>query len=246
LHGSGFVGATHPTWRALAGLLFSQHRGLFATAPLMAVGLCALPFCFRALPRSLFVTVCASVLYFFLIVSSSSVWFGGWSYGPRLLLPIFGLLALPAAVALDRIPSAAAAILGRTAAILGIALNHAVSVTFPELPENFTRPLADSVLPLLRAGLTAPNLGCKLATAPLLQWLPLGLLIAATLVFVALRGVSLQAAAVSLLCAACAFAALASVSPSITARQHARWLAQARGWHAAETRCKTPDSTLRR
>jgi hypothetical protein len=244
LHGNGLVGATHPSWRALVGLLFSQHRGLLLTAPLLGLGLCALPASFRLLPRALFVTMCAGVSYFLLIVASSSVWFGGWSYGPRLLLPIAGLLALAAAYALDAWHSDVVQVLGRAAAISGIVLNQAVAATFPELPETFTRPLADSVLPLLEAGLTAPNLGCKFALAAPLQWLPLGVVLALTLGFVAFRGLASKPALLSLACAGCLIAALASASPSIGSSEQTRWLGQVRAWHAGETRCAEPHAAV--
>ena len=38
MHGFGLAGATYPSLEALGGLSFSLHRGLFTTAPLLALG----------------------------------------------------------------------------------------------------------------------------------------------------------------------------------------------------------------
>jgi hypothetical protein len=252
LHGFGFAGATRPTVAVLRAMLESQHRGLLATAPFLAFGLAALPFVFRRLGAALWSAALLATTYFVLIVSSSSVWYGGWSFGLRLLIPVFGLLAIAAAAGFDavaRIPGAQTVV--RAAALFSVLYHQLVNVTFPELPREFERPLADSVLPLLREGLVAPNLGCKLIGLTAESLLPLGLALAiviacivwpdskdvlpARVVKIHWRG--LQAAATVI--AACLVLAIYwRAEPSRPAHERQRWMKMAQGWRAGETSCR--------
>jgi hypothetical protein len=237
LHGAGYLGATYPHPRALWGLLFSLHRGLFPSAPLLGCGLIALVPGWRWLPRGLWFCALLSLAYLLLIVASSSVWFGGWSYGPRLLVPGFGYLAIAAAYGLDRLKAMHWQVLGRTAVLLGMVVNVFVSATFPELPEVFLKPLPDSVLPLMEAGLVAPNLACKLSPLGWLNLLPVCALLAIGAGFVAIRGLNLKCALLSAALAGAVMLAMGVASPSIPAPEQQRWLRQVQAWRGVETRC---------
>jgi hypothetical protein len=240
LHGEGLVGATYPHWGALVGLLIAQHRGLFVTAPFVGLGFVGLAFGKRLMPRALWITSCCSVAYFVLIVASSSVWYGGWSFGPRLLLPVTGLLALAAAFAMEAWQSNPFAQgVFRAAAVVGVLYQQAVHATFPELPPEFTRPLPDAVLPLLRVGAAAPNLACKLLPLGPGNWIPLAGLVACTVAVLLRRGLVGRPRVCwgSLIAALSVFGLLAVLPPSIDARQQRRWLLQVRAWRAEEQRC---------
>jgi hypothetical protein len=244
LHGEGYLGATYPHPRALLGLLFSLHRGLFPTAPLLGLGLLALLPGWRFMPRTLWLTSVLSVAYLLLIVASSSVWFGGWSYGPRLLVPGFGMLAIAAGFGLDRLTATSWQVLGRTAVLFGMLINVSVAATFPELPEVFLKPLPDSILPLLEAGFVAPNLACKLSALGWPNLLPLCTLLAIAAGFVAFRGIGLKPALLSLALAGGALLGMGGAAPSISPLEQQRWLRQVQAWHSAENRCvSAPTST---
>jgi hypothetical protein len=252
LHGFGLAGATRPTLEVLHAMLTSDHRGLLTTAPFLAFGFVALPILFRRLGAVLWSVALLGTAYFVLIVSSSSVWYGGWSFGLRLLVPVFGLLAIGAAAGFDavaRIPGAQTVV--RAAALFSVLYHQLVNVTFAELPPEFEQPLADSVLPMLRAGLVAPNLGCKLIGLTAESLLPLGLALAivvgcivwpdskdvlpARVVKVHWRG--LQAAA-TVIAACLALSVYWRAEPSRPERERVRWVKMAYGWSAGETSCR--------
>ena len=244
LHGYGLAGATHPHWGALVGLLFSQHRGVVFSAPLPALGLLALLTGYRSLPRALWITFSVSVAYFVLIVASSSVWYGGWGFGPRLLIPVFGPLAIAAACLLDALRGQAfVQVLARAAVVFGVIYQDVLNITFSELPPEFTRPLVDSALPLLHVGLAAPNLACKLVALGPGNWWTLAPLLGCTVAIVVGLGSGMRArtgwlaSASALALAAAVFMTLAAASPSGGAGAPERWLRQVRVWQSGEQRC---------
>jgi hypothetical protein len=241
LHGEGLVGATHPHWKALTGLLLSEHRGLLVTAPLLGLGLLALAFGTRVMPRALWFTLTLGVAYFVLIVASSSVWYGGWSFGPRLLIPVMGLLAVAVALFMDAWRThAIVQTLCRASAAIGVLYQHAVHATFPELPPSFARPLPDSALPLFRAGLAAPNLACKLVGLGPHNWAPLAVPVAVSIAILVCRGLAGRRLVTwaSLVTAAAVIALLAAAQPSISRSEQQQWLRQVRVWQSTEQRCR--------
>jgi hypothetical protein len=252
LHGFGLAGATWPTIDVLHLMLTSDHRGLLTTAPFLAFGLIALPLSLRRLGAALWIAALLGVAYFVLIVSSSSVWYGGWSFGLRLLIPVFGLLAIGAAVGFDaiaRIPGAQTLV--RATALFSVLYHQLVNVTFPELPPEFERPLADAVVPMLRSGLVAPNLGCKLIGLTAESLLPLCLALAVVVGCIAwpdpkdllparvvkVHWRALQAA-VTVIAACLALSVVWRAEPSRPERERVRWVKMAQGWSATETRCR--------
>jgi hypothetical protein len=85
-------------WRRLYGLLFSPSRGLFVFSPLTLVPLYLTIRYWKILPDRRLATLALVIIGMHLVmVSSWVVWWGGASYGPRLLLevvPWFVLLAI--------------------------------------------------------------------------------------------------------------------------------------------------------
>jgi hypothetical protein len=241
LHGEGLMGATHPSWSTMLGLLLSQHRGLLVCSPLLGLGLFGLLLGPRFMPRSLWITSAACVTYFVLIVASSSVWFGGWSFGPRLLVPIMGILALVAARTLDAWrANPGVQLLFRAAAIGGMLYQQAVHVVFPELPPEFARPLPDGVLPLWRAGLVAPNLACKWSALGPSNLIVLCLALACSVALVAWRGLSGRrwVSCVALIAGGAFVLLLAAAPPSVSAGDQQDWVRRVQRWHDQESRCR--------
>ncbi|NJM40478.1 MAG: hypothetical protein HC853_06795 [Anaerolineae bacterium] len=87
-HSQGFMSLTYPHLAAIWGITFSAFRGLFVLSPLL---LLALPGFWRWLRSGVFraeAIVCFLATFtMFLFNSSSIMWWGGWSVGPRYLIP---------------------------------------------------------------------------------------------------------------------------------------------------------------
>ena len=159
-HSKGLFGVTFPRPEAIYGLLASPARGLLFCAPVVAAGLIAIGRQWKRERWPALFLISAFVTYF-LIAAGTDVWAGGWSFGPRLLVPIMGLAALPAGVLLDEwtgdSPVKATAMRGYFAA--GILYNGFVTMMWPEIPDTFTNPLKSVALPLAQMGEPAPNIG---------------------------------------------------------------------------------------
>lgn len=243
LHGSGLAGATKPTLEAFNGLLFSPHRGLFASSPLLGVGLLALLVPNARMSLLLRVLILLAASYFLLIVSSSSVWFGAWSYGPRLLIPLLGLLAVSAGLLLERYRDQALVTLPLAAAgLFGLVCCQLMHVTFGEPPPEVFQPVIQSAIPMLKAGIVGPNLGCKLRPlerSNLWPLVPLLISVAATMAgsgrVLGLRFVHML---LSSALAAAALWTLLHFVPAPSSQDSAGWLSFMHDLSLRETSCK--------
>jgi hypothetical protein len=102
LHSSLGMGAAFwstPIWQGLSGILLSPGRGLFVYSPIYLFSVWALALSWRrqgdAILRSLSVGVVVAILLY----SKWVMWWGGYSYGPRLLAdlaPVLGFSLYPA------------------------------------------------------------------------------------------------------------------------------------------------------
>lgn len=194
-HSTGFMSLTYPRADAIWGLTFSRFRGLFLLAPVMLLSLPGLVIGLRDKElRGLFIAITGSVVAFFLFVSSSIMWWGGFSVGPRYLAPVLPLLALPLGVLIARINSRQPA--RRLAGLLAVGLLGGVSAlltwsatfagqNYP--PDTVRDPLVDYVLPAMRDGDVARNLGMALQLNGLASLAPLLIVLVACVGVIALR-----------------------------------------------------------
>jgi hypothetical protein len=92
----GDEGFTTPLWIGLTGLLVAPGKGLMWFAPAALLGVASLPRLMRTCAGTGFlvagVTATLSVL-----AACWWTWHGGWSWGPRLLVPIMPLAVMPLA-----------------------------------------------------------------------------------------------------------------------------------------------------
>jgi hypothetical protein len=150
--GEGLFGATIPKLDVAVDLLIG-HRGLlrlapwFLAAPLGLLGA-------RRLELRAEVVVCAAIVAaFFAFNAGYYLPFGGWTPGPRFLLP-----ALPfAAVLVALSPARFRPPIGILAAV-SVAIVFVATATMPNAPEAIHDPYADLWLPRLLAGDIADTL----------------------------------------------------------------------------------------
>jgi hypothetical protein len=201
--GANPLGLRWPDWGLLFRLLWGEHRGLLFYAPVLIL---AVPGWFVLAARrqwGLLGVSLASCLAVLMVNLSYPEWTGGWSTGPRLLLPLLPFAMLPVAALL------AAGGRGVTRLALGLALfGYVVTLMFlgvgGRVPPEFLRPWRDFVIPAWRGdtlageggrfalnlvSINVPSWVAGLSEAwQWLQWLPLA---------------AFQALAVLLLLAAC-------------------------------------------
>ncbi len=216
LHNQGLGGLTYPRWEYVQGALFSLHRGLLCTAPVVVLS--AVAFLRRpgAVRGDSLCLLSAGCLYYVLMICSSNVWYAGWGFGPRLLVPVLGYLVILAALGAEAVfsrPFSQGIVKGLV--LVGFTYNQLLQVTFPELPAAAKNPIPDVVLPMLQQGIVTSNWAQEalgwLGRVSLLPWACCALIV---VMLVALRGlgpmtsrqrcVSLAMAALPLILFACA------------------------------------------
>jgi hypothetical protein len=98
------TGCTATWWQGLGGLLVSPAKGLLVFSPFLLLALVESIRSVRP-PGTLFFHVALASWVFALVMSSWWGWYGGWSYGNRMLtdtLPLWGLLMVPGCKRLSR------------------------------------------------------------------------------------------------------------------------------------------------
>ena len=149
-------------------LLFSPDRGLFFWSPFLLMAAAGFPVLFKR-SRSLF-WLCLAVTVAQIVVISGEVWDwrAGWTLGPRYLSPMLPLLALPAALGIQRFPR-----LGCGLALLSVLLTGTGTVVNATPRYEITNPLMELHLPGLWKGEVTHNLGQMLGLPGLWSLAPL-------------------------------------------------------------------------
>lgn len=101
---TGILSASLPTAEAIWGLTLSPYRGLFFMSPILLLSIIGFGLLARRSSfRAEWLTSFSIVVLFFLLVSASVQWFGGYAAGPRYLVPMLPFLVWPLAAAIDRV-----------------------------------------------------------------------------------------------------------------------------------------------
>lgn len=91
----GVMGATSPKPIVLYLITLHPYRGLFFHSPVLLVALAGLAIMLRRPAQRLLGLVLAGIILVFLLFNSAYyMWWGGWSFGPRILIPAVPLLAI--------------------------------------------------------------------------------------------------------------------------------------------------------
>ena len=153
------LGLRSPDLSKVIPLLWGEHRGLLFYAPIL---LLAVPgwivLCLRR-QFALAASSLAIVLAVFLVNLSYPEWTGGWSTGPRLLLPLLPFAMIPVAATLTgpsrwrHLAFALAVVLALAGGILML-LYQCVGA---RIPHEIERPLRDFVWPLWTGQMRTPG-----------------------------------------------------------------------------------------
>ncbi len=175
-HHTGFMSLTLPRWKAVWGITFGVFRGLFALSPLLLLAVPGIVLWGRSgEQRAEFWVVLCSVAVLFLFNASSIMWWGGFAIGPRYLLPMLPLMALPMIFLFRQWQD-----LGWVRALCVLLFAWSLVATwgltlaeqaFP--PDTIANPLLEYAWPNWQKGNIARNLGMFLHLPGILSLLPL-------------------------------------------------------------------------
>jgi hypothetical protein len=218
-HRLGFLGIVGPNATAFWQALLAPDNGLVTLMPwvlLAMVGAVAIlrdPARRRAVGAE--AVVCAAVAVAYIVFLGSLVpefGRGGWSVGPRYLLPALPFLGWLAAAGLAAAESRAAFRVGARALVLvGVVIYVVAASTYPHWPTAFPNPLYQVSFRLLGAGMAPHSLGTLVGLRGLASLAPLYALVV-VLVFTQLGRV--REIVLALLLAAAVVAGYRGFTPS--------------------------------
>jgi hypothetical protein len=170
---------TYPHPEGLWGLLFGLFRGMFVRAPWLLLAVPGYRFWWRSGQyRVMWLVSLLASLSLLLFYSSSAMWWGGFSAGPRYIVPMVPFLAVSAgwtAVLLWRIAIGRVVLVGLIGA--SVVLTWAEGIARQQFPpDTILNPWLDYTLPAWQSGDIARNLGMVLGLPGLFSLIPLVLL----------------------------------------------------------------------
>jgi len=156
----GIWGVGFPRLTAMMALLISPSRGLFFIMPVLLLSFWGLADMFggQKLQREGVFTIII-VIISFLFVAGFYGWHGGWSFGPRYLVPMLPFLAVPLAF-----------FKGRSYLFWLLFSLSCAQVVFsmigvPHCPEPIVNPIVEVIIPCITDDYTALNAGMLLGLA---------------------------------------------------------------------------------
>ncbi|MFB3895517.1 MAG: hypothetical protein ACE14V_04355 [bacterium] len=176
----GIVGITYPKLDALFGITFSPYRGLFMINPILLLAFPGFYYFYKNKGyRPEFWICIIAVILFFLFNASYYMWWGGWTIGPRHLIPIIPFLIIPIAfIPFKKMINKYLLSILITCSILFMFIGTMID---PQVPDDIRRlswsPIFGYSLPQLLAGNVYANLGTMLGLIGLTSVLPLLLVI---------------------------------------------------------------------
>ena len=192
-HSTGFMSITFPHITAIWGITFGIFRGLFVLAPVMLLPLAGFVIWFRQRRfRAAFWVCVASILAYFTFNSSSVMWSGGFTIGPRYLVPAMSFYAVGMGFALRIIFARSTSkawqalwLIASLWSLIGIWGMTLANQSYP--PDYLPNPYMQWALPAWQTGNIARNIGTLLGFKGISSLIPLIALVA-VLVAVWVRG----------------------------------------------------------
>ncbi len=171
----GFLSLSFPTLEALWGITFDSYRGLYFLAPVLLLAWPGLFYFWKAHEWRAESIICGwAIVSFMLFNASSVIWQGGFSIGPRYLVPMLPFAAVVLAFGL------ATAIRRRwSKGLIAILTVWSLGLVWMEtiggqaFPDYTASPLISYSLPKLAAGDIARNLGMAVGLHRWASLLPL-------------------------------------------------------------------------
>lgn len=159
---TGVLSGGLPSLEALGGLTLSPFRGLFFTSPILLLAVAGWIGTVRQATQRREGTFGLIVVFTFtLFVSGSAQWWGGWSVGPRYLIPMLPWLVWPLGVMIDRLQKSRLGLIG-----LGLLIATSIVIVWSiavggqyYAPDDIATPLIDYSWPAIASGDVARNWG---------------------------------------------------------------------------------------
>lgn len=174
-HSTGFLSLTYPHFTALWGITFGLMRGLFFVSPVLLLAIAGLWAWWRSGQYRLEWAICLwATLSFFLFNGSSIMWQGGFSVGPRYLVPMLPFLSMGMGGYVKRwgkyLWARGLLLILTTWSFLVIWAETLAGQNYPDWSRN---PLFEYSFPLLANNDIARNLGMTLGLRGWISLLPL-------------------------------------------------------------------------
>jgi hypothetical protein len=146
-------GIRFPQLEAVWGLLFSTYRGMFFYAPALIV--IAITYLVarrsKVFSEDLLSPLGLLAACYLLLISSYFVWWGGWSYGPRHLLPLAMLLFYEGIPLVARRPGLRGWLYALSVCGIGMVWVSKATALYL-MPEQFSNPVFDIAIPSFERG----------------------------------------------------------------------------------------------
>jgi len=174
-HSEGLLSLTYPHFSALWGITFGSYRGLFFVSPILLLAVAGFVAWWRRRVHRRAWWVCAyAVVSFFLFNGSSIMWQGGYSIGPRYLLPMLPFLATGLAYFWDEWGKwVGVRVLSLVLALWSLFAVWGETLGGQSFPDWTLNPLFNYSLPKLAAGDIARNVSMLLKLPGWFSLLPL-------------------------------------------------------------------------
>ncbi len=193
-HQTGFLSLTLPSLESfvrLYGLTLSPIRGIFLMSPFLLLAIPGFVMMWRQQKaiRGVVTVLFLAVAFFLFYNSSSVMWWGGFTVGPRYLVPMLPFMVLPIIFALnvllERVWGRALTAVLLVVSIVSVGAMTIAGQQWPPVevwPTSFdlmnqTSTLFDHSLPLLAQGDVARNYGLVIGLRGLLSLLPLAIML---------------------------------------------------------------------